>query len=88
MCSATWKPRAKRVFEKVHAGASRLSMMRMVAMSIMASDVCTLFVIFAESAITTEPSEAPLHDPGQAVILKARCGRLTICSFQPSSRMI
>ena len=34
---------SKRVFEKVHAGASRLSMMRMVAMSIMASDVCTAY---------------------------------------------
>jgi len=33
----------ERVFEKVHAGASRLSMMRMVAMSIMASDVCTAY---------------------------------------------
>jgi multidrug efflux system outer membrane protein len=28
------------VFEKVHAGARRLSMMRMVAMSIMVSDAC------------------------------------------------
>ena len=41
-------------------------MMRMVAMSIMASDVLHgVFVIFAESAIAAEPSEAPLHDPGQ-----------------------
>jgi hypothetical protein len=33
----------KRVFEKVHAGVSRLSMMRMAAMSIMVSDVCTAY---------------------------------------------
>jgi hypothetical protein len=31
------------VFEKVHAGVSRSSMMRMAAMSIMVSDVCTAY---------------------------------------------
>jgi hypothetical protein len=31
------------VFEKVHAGASRLSMMRTAAMSIMISNVCTAY---------------------------------------------
>jgi hypothetical protein len=34
---------AERVFEKFQAATSRLSMMRMVAMSIMASDVCTAY---------------------------------------------
>lgn len=34
---------AQRVFEKYHAGASRFSMMRMVAMSIMVSAVCTAY---------------------------------------------
>jgi DNA invertase Pin-like site-specific DNA recombinase len=33
----------ERVFEKYYAGASRLSMMRRVAISIMVSDVCTAY---------------------------------------------
>ena len=34
---------AERVFEKCHAGSSRLSMIRRAAMSIMASEVWTLY---------------------------------------------
>jgi hypothetical protein len=42
-------------------------MMRMAAMSIkVLRRLHCVFVIFAESAIAAEPSEAPLHDPGQA----------------------
>jgi hypothetical protein len=33
----------KRVFEKYHSGSSRLSIIRMAAISIMVSDVCTIY---------------------------------------------
>jgi hypothetical protein len=47
-----------------------------------------VFIVFAESAIATEPSELRPTIQLRPVILKARCRCLTICRFQPSSRMI
>ena len=58
---------SKRVFEKAHARCESIKQ---------DANGCNVdhglrrlhrvFVVFAESAIATEPSEASLHDPGQA----------------------
>lgn len=55
-----------RVFEKYRAGARRLSIMRMAAMVDHGlRRLYHVFVVFAESTIAAEPSEAAFHYPCQ-----------------------
>jgi hypothetical protein len=44
-----------------------------------------VFVVFAESAIAAEPSEAALHNPGKASDLEGTLSSLDDLQFQPSS---
>ena len=68
---AKTKARLKRVFEKFYLGASRLSMRRMAARSMKASEVWTLqLVVFAQATISGQPRKRALHDPSQAHYLE------------------
>src|SRR5208282_2941408 len=68
----TYKVFAKRVFEKSHIGAIRLSMRRIAARSIIVSEVCTRY---SQSLLSRRflPSQAKLHSTIQVrACLKSR----------------
>ena len=57
----------KRVFEKFHLGASRLSMRRMAVRSMKGFRSLDLqLVVFAQATISGQPRKRALHDPSQA----------------------
>jgi hypothetical protein len=59
-------------------------MMRIAATWIMVSDVCTMYSQFLlNRAIAAKPVKLRSMIQVRPMILKARCRRLTICSFQP-----
>ena len=59
------------MFEKSHLDTKRLSMSRVAARSIIKfGGLNTVFIVFAEAAITAQPSKAALRDPGQSRDLK------------------